>query len=204
MNRSGLQLYTSWTDAALLEALRTDDEGAFGEIYHRYCYRLFTVAYCKLKSREMAEELVQDLFEALWSKRATMQVQQLESYLLSAIRYRIINCIKTQRVKAGYELYCRLYQQGIDQSTEKLLAAQDLSTALQAGLDRLPEKSREVFRLSRLENHSVPEISVRLQLSEKAIEYHITKSLKILRTYLRDFLLTTWPIVLWLYFLDKS
>lgn len=199
MNRSGLRLYTCWTDAALLEALRTDDEGAFAELYQRYCYRLFTVACRKLKSREAAEELVQDLFEMLWSKRATLQVQQPEAYLLSAIRYRIINYIKSQRVQAGYELYCRLYQPAADQSTEKQLAAQDLSAALQAGLARLPEKSREVFRLSRLEHYTVPEISVRLRLSEKAIEYHITKSLKLLRGYLQEFLLTVWPLLLWLH-----
>lgn len=197
MNRSGLRQYTSWTDAALLEALRTDDADAFGEIYRRYCYRLFTMAYRKLRSREVAEELVQDLFEALWHKRATGQVQQLEPYLFTAIRYRVINYVKSQHVRAGYELYCRLYQPSTDQSTEKLLAAKDLHAALEAGLRRLPEKSREVFRLSRLEHYTVAEISGRLQLSEKAIEYHITKSLKLLRGYLQDFLLTAWPLLLW-------
>lgn len=197
MNRSYPLSYTSWTNGALLDALRADDEGAFGEIYKRYCYRLFTVAYCKLKSREVAEELVQDLFATLWSKRATCQVQQLEHYLFSAIRYRIINYIKSQKIKAGYEFYCQMRQAATDQDTEEFLALKDLDTAFEAGLNRLPQKSREVFRLSRLEHCTVPEISGRLHLSEKAIEYHITKSLKLLRVYLQDFLLVTFPLFLW-------
>ncbi|UOR06602.1 RNA polymerase sigma-70 factor [Hymenobacter aerilatus] len=198
MNRSGLLHYSLWPDAALLDALQTDNEGAFTEIYKRYCYRLFTVAYRKLKSREVAEELVQDLFATIWTKRAEGQIQNLEAYLFTALRYRIINYVKSQRVQTGYELYCRVAQSDATQNTEEQLAQQDLDTALQAGLDRLPEKSREVFRLSRLEHHTVPEISGRLQLSEKAIEYHITKSLKLLRGYLQDFLLVTWPLLLWI------
>jgi len=197
MNRSGLLQYSLWPDTALLDALQTGDEGAFGEVYKRYCYRLFTVAYRKLKSREVAEELVQDLFATLWSKRAEAQIQHLESYLFSALRYRIINYVKAQRVRAGYKLYCRVAQSDATSNTEEQLAHQDLHTALSAGLDRLPEKSREVFRLSRLEHHTVPEISGRLHLSEKAIEYHITKSLKLLRGYLQDFLLVTWPLLIW-------
>lgn len=198
MNRAGLLHYSFWPDTALLDAVQTGNEGAFEEVYKRYCYRLFTMAYRKLKSREVAEELVQDLFATLWTKRAEGQIQQLEPYLFSALRYRIINYVKSQRVRDGYALYCRLAQSDATHNTEEQLAHQDLNTALRAGLDRLPEKSREVFRLSRLEHHTVPEISGRLHLSEKAIEYHITKSLKLLRGYLRDFLLVTWPFLIWL------
>ncbi|RPD49882.1 RNA polymerase sigma-70 factor [Hymenobacter sediminis] len=191
-----LRMYASWPDAALLDAMQTDEEGAFGELYKRYCYRLFSVAYQKLKSREVAEELVQDLFADLWSRRATHQIQQIEYYLFSALRYRIINYIKAQKVKSGYELYCRLAPPEVSTNTEETLAAQDLSAALLAGVRKLPEKSRKIFQLSRLEHYSVPEISVRVNLSEKSVEYHLTKSLKLLRSYLRDFLVATLPLLL--------
>lgn len=188
MNSSSCS-YAAWTDAALLDALRADQEQAFAEIYKRYCYRLFTVAYRKLKSCEVAEELVQDLFTDLWTRRSNNQIQQLENYLFSAIRYRIINYIKAQKVKAGYELYCQISSSEADTDTEKTLALNDLSEALLASMRKLPEKSREIFHLSRLEHYTVPEISVRVKLSEKSVEYHLTKSLKLLRTYLRDYLL---------------
>ncbi|GGG29346.1 DNA-directed RNA polymerase sigma-70 factor [Hymenobacter glacieicola] len=188
-------MYASWPDAALLDAMRTDEEGAFEELYKRYCYRLFTVAYQKLKGREVAEELVQDLFTDLWSRRASHQIQQVEHYLFSAIRYRIINYIKAQKVRSGYELYCRISLSEANTDTEEALAAEDLSAALLAGVRKLPEKSREIFQLSRLEHYSVPEISVRVNLSEKSVEYHLTKSLKLLRSYLRDFLVALMPLL---------
>jgi RNA polymerase sigma-70 factor (family 1) len=180
--------YASWSDADLLAALYIDDEGSFAEIYRRYCYRLFTVADQKLKRREAAEELVQDLFENLWNRRATHQIEQLEKYLFSALRYRIINYIKAQQVRAGYELYCRLTTSEADTTTEEALAHGELSAALLAGVRRLPAKTREIFQLSRLEQYSVAEISGRVNLSEKTVEYHLTKSLKLMRSYLRDFL----------------
>ncbi|UOQ69835.1 RNA polymerase sigma-70 factor [Hymenobacter volaticus] len=196
---SSFCLYAAWTDAALLDALREDQEQAFTEIYKRYCYRLFTVAYRKLKNCEVAEELVQDLFADLWARRSSNQIEQLENYLFTAIRYRIINYIKAQQVKSGYELYCRLSTNEADTDTEKSLAFNDLSEALLASMRKLPEKSREIFQLSRLEHYSVSEISVRVKLSEKSVEYHLTKSLKLLRTYLRDYLLLILPLLVWIH-----
>jgi RNA polymerase sigma-70 factor (family 1) len=193
---SSLRAYASCSDAALLDALRADEEGAFAEIYKRYCYPLFSVAYRKLNDREVAEELVQDLFENLWSRRADSQIQQLSNYLFTAIKYRIINHLKGQKIKAGYELFCQLSapQAAADTATEDALALHDLSSALRASVQQLPEKSRQIFELSRLEHYSVAEISVRVNLSEKSVEYHLTKSLKLLRSYLRDFLAVILPL----------
>lgn len=175
-------------DDELLAALRADDRGAYAEIFRRYSSRLFELAYGKLKSRETAEELVQELFETLWLKRATSQAQQLEPYLLSAIKYRILNHIRACKVREAYATYCRLCQTEAVATTEEVIAFEDLNAALANGMKRLPEKSREIFRMSRLEQFSVPEIAIRVHLSPKAVEYHLTRALKMMRVHLRDFL----------------
>ena len=64
----------------------------------------------------------------------------------------------------------------------------DLARALEEKVKVLPEKTQEVFRLNRLEGRSVSEIANQLNLSEKAIEYHITRSRKELKLLLKDFL----------------
>ena len=65
----------------------------------------------------------------------------------------------------------------------------DLAEAVEVAVNRLPEKSRQVFRLNRLEGKSIREIANLMKLSEKAIEYHLTKSIKELKVHLRDFIL---------------
>ena len=55
-----------------------------------------------------------------------------------------------------------------------------------AGMEGLPQKTRKVFQLSRLEGRPVAEIAHLLNLSEKAIEYHLMRSLKHLRLHLKE------------------
>jgi RNA polymerase sigma-70 factor (family 1) len=186
-----MRAYSAWSDAALLTALAADDRTAFAEIYERYWYRVFAVAYRKLKSRETAEELVQDLFAGFWHKREQHSIQQLEHYLMAAINRRVIGHLRAHQVRAAYADYCRWYQTDTSEETEKTLAAADLSEAFAKALLLLPAQSREIFRLSRLEHFTVQEISVRLNLSSKAVEYHLTKSLRLLRGYLKDFVVAT-------------
>ncbi len=187
MSSPTLQAFASWSDEALLLALRADDRAAFAELYERHWYRVFALAYRKLKSRETAEELVQDLFAALWQMRQEQAIENLEHYLLSAINRRIISYLRSSQVRVAYADYCRWTQTDASQATEQDLAAADLSEAYAKALLRLPEQSREVFKLSRLEHFSVHEISLRLNLSVKAVEYHLTKSMRLLRGHLRDF-----------------
>jgi RNA polymerase sigma-70 factor (family 1) len=172
-----------------------DDWRAFAEIYERHWYRVFAVAYRKLKSRETAEELVQELFTALWHKRAELTITQLEDYLLVAINHRVLTYIRAHRVRAHYADYCRNLATDATQETEETLAVADLSAAFLRGVELLPKKSQEVFRLSRLEHQSVEEIAARLDVTPKAVEYHLTKSLKRLRLYLRDFLVVLAPLL---------
>jgi RNA polymerase sigma-70 factor (ECF subfamily) len=186
--RPAQEAYAAQDDAALVQALRQGDTVAFAEIYERYWWPLFQLAARKLGSREAAEELVQDLFTTLWHKRAEHQIQHLQHYLHAAVRHRVIDCLKARAPRETYVAYhgTRLTQP--DHSTEEEVAAHDLSGALQASLTQLPDHTREVFRLSRFEHQSVPEIAGRLNLSRKTVEYHLTRALKQLRISLKDFL----------------
>lgn len=190
MNTSSQRTRTAWADEALLQALVQGDRAAFAEIYERYWQRLLGLAYQKLKSREVAEELVQDLFATLWHKRTEHQIEHLEHYLVGAINRRILGHLRAHQVRTAYLDYCRWHQQVTTQETEQTLAEADLSEAFAKALLCLPEQSREIFRMSRLEHVSVQEIAERLQLSTKAVEYHLTKSRRLLRGYLRDFVVT--------------
>lgn len=195
MSSSPLRVYASWTDAALLEAVALDNWRAFSELYERYWYRVFALAYRKLKSRETAEELVQELFTTFWHKRGQQAITQVEDYLMVAINHRVLSYIRANRVRAHYADYCRNLTTDATHETEETLAASDLSAAFMRGVELLPNKSREVFRLSRLEHQSVEEIAARLDVTPKAVEYHLTKSLKRLRLYLRDFLVMLAPLL---------
>ena len=160
---------------------------AFEEIYRRYWYRLYSLAYQQTSIREDAEELVQEVFLKLWSRRSEVVIRHLGLYLTVAVKNQGYDYIKSQISYRKYQEYLILQELHLHHSTDETVNYTDLTQAVEKALDRLPEKSAEVFRRSRFENQSVREIALGLSLSEKAVEYHITKSLRFLKDTLKDY-----------------
>jgi RNA polymerase sigma-70 factor (family 1) len=175
------------SDEELLIRLREGDEKAFIEIYERFWYKMYLMAYQRLRKKELARELVQNLFLKLWEKRHSLQIRQLENYLFVSIRHAIIDHINARLVADHYREYCSVFAAVKEETTARMVAFDEVSNALEEGLTRLPEKSQQVFRLSRLDHWPVDKIARHLALSEKTVQYHLTRSLKFLRAYLKEF-----------------
>lgn len=182
--------HTEISDSELLNLLKQEgDTFAFEEIYNRYWDKLYGAAYKRIRSNEIAEELVQDLFTDMWTRRKTLIINTLlPIYLLTAIRYRVINYMHKEMVKNSYEQKVILTANNFDNSTEEIVIASDLNSQIQTQVELLPIKCREVFELSRKEHKSNKEIAQCLGISEKTVENHITRALRQLRTCLNSFL----------------
>ena len=187
----------NWTETQLLASLKNGGRDAFTEIYERFWYQLYRVAYQKTSSKEVAEELVQDLFVSLWQRRETLTVNQLSNYLFSSIKYSVIDFIESKTVQEKYKTYYETFNADSDHRTEQLLDYKDLHEAIEKELQLLPDKTQEIFRLSRFEHQSIPEIAKQLQIPEKTVEYHLSKALKFLRENLRDFMLAVFFCLNW-------
>lgn len=174
----------------LLTALRSGDEQAFSIIFKRHWYHLYSAAYSKVQSHEVAEEIVQDLLVTLWEKRSILLITNLSHYLNVSLKNRCIDHIRRNATKEKYWQYIKSYFPVMN--VEEEVIAHELEEALEKGIEELPEKSRMIFKLNRLEGLSNSEIAAKIQLSEKSVEYHITKSLKQLRKYLKDFVVSIW------------
>lgn len=176
--------YQKLSDEELVDFLKSDNETAFEEIYNRYWYKLFGVAYHEIGTKEEAEELVHDLFESLWNRRQASVIKHLSSYLVVSIKHLSTNYIKSQITQRKYQEYLIFSQMQQSNSTDETVHFTDLSKAVEEAMKKLPEKSCEIFKLSRFENQSVKDIAHRMNLSEKAVEYHLTKTLKVLKEQL--------------------
>ena len=179
--------YSVLSDAVLAKLLQTGDEEAFQAIYRKYWHPLLVVARKKLYSQENAEELIQDLFVDLWERRETIQIEELKKYLFGAVKYKILNHIKALLIRQKYENFKNADLSDCDYHTENLLAYEDLNKALELGIAHLPDKTRQIFQLNRLENQSVRQISLQLSIPERTVEYHIMQSLRTLRFHLKEY-----------------
>ena len=188
--------YRLLSDEVLLKLLKISDELAFKELYSRYWKRLFYSVLNKINSKEVAEDIVQSLFVDLWDKRERHSIQNLPGYFDTAVKYRVINYIKAVISKRVHlSIFTENQEQG-ESNADLNLLIEELNTTIDKAIRQMPQKTQTVFRLSRFESYSNKEISGKLHLSEKAVEYHITQSLKTLRIYLKDFMLFDLLIIL--------
>ena len=179
-------LIRTYSDNQLLLRLKAGNENAYDELFRRYWHKAFRVACGKVKSRELAEEIVQDIFMDLWNKRASLSIESFDKYLYTCIRYQSLNKIRSQLVHKKYWEYYRAFIPTDEQTTEKTVHFNDLLASIETCLNQLPRKTKEVFYMNKLEGRSLKEIANMLRLSEKAIEYHLSRSLKELKGYLRN------------------
>jgi RNA polymerase sigma-70 factor (ECF subfamily) len=179
---------TDHNEQLLLQSMRNGSVDAFEQIFKRYWHPLYILAKSKVREHQEAEEIIQNIFSTLWEKRETLLITNLSMYLQKSVRNRVLNLIREKITQQKYWDYYKTFIPDL-RVTENSAAFNDLNEAVEEAVNLLPEKSREVFKLSRIEGRTNAEIANLLHLSEKAIEYHLTRSLRKLRLHLRDHML---------------
>ena len=184
-------MITQVKDEQLLASLKDDDEYAFREIYNKYWRKLYIVAANRVDSEQDAEEIVQDIFAALWIRRKCIVITDdgLGKYLTASVKYRVIKTLGKYAIKQNY-LNSIPTSRCIDDSTQQWLAFEELKDELARYVKQLPDKCQLVFKMSRELGYSQKQIAAELSISEKTVEAHLQKAFKILRSKLASILLT--------------
>jgi RNA polymerase sigma-70 factor (ECF subfamily) len=186
----------SLQDNLWLEQLKSDDQKAFTSIYNHYWKKLFLYALSKVGTRETAEEIVHDVFADFWARRHETQVHStLEGYLIQAVKFTVYKHIRTSRNREAHiqAIAHYLYEHQVQSqpSPDKL----DIEKRFSESLNRLPERCREVFELSREQDLSYREIALRLSISPKTVENQISKALRFLRVAMKDYIVSILVII---------
>ena len=176
---------TSQSEHLLIADLKKGSKEAFDEIYRLYAGRL--LAYCMqyTKCREDAEEIVQDVFVALWSTRqAIRQEETLRSLLFTISKRRVINAYRSTLNSPVYEDYVN-YQNELSAGEDcHPMEYEQYVRIVKDALHRLPSTQRRVIGLSRFSQLSNKEIAERLSLSEQTVKNQLSIGLKALRELL--------------------
>ena len=177
-----------YTDQEILELLQNNSEKAIDILFRQYYRFICKAVYKILPDATLVEDLCQEVFYELWRKRQQLHINtSLKAYLSRAARNKALNYIRDQKIILEGEEKQPLLQskiQGINQQLE----AQELKELIDQAIDRLPERCRMVFILSRFEDLSYKEIGAELGISVKTVENQISKALKMLRAQLGEYL----------------
>jgi RNA polymerase sigma-70 factor (family 1) len=179
--------FKACSDEGLLVLLKHQELGAFEEIYLRYWKKLYSAAYKRLASRESAEEIVQDIFTSLWVHRHTARIEILSSYLVTAVKYKVINHLEKEISRRQYAEAQIQSVVSVDNSTEETVLLNELNSALEKEVQKLPPKRKQIFKMSREDHLSIKQVASNLGISEKTAENQLGKALKVLKLNLKHF-----------------
>ncbi len=177
-------------DAGLVARIRQGDARALETVFRTYGPGLVVYATRCLGSPDAADDLVQDLFLALWQGRERLDVREsLAVYLYRAARNRVLNVHRHERLiqrTSGVLIRELAAEAGDDPTAHTDLVEGEIAAALGRVMAALPPRSREVFLLNRERGLSYSEIAGALGLSIKTVESHMARALRGLRTHLRS------------------
>ncbi|GAA4362014.1 RNA polymerase sigma-70 factor [Hymenobacter saemangeumensis] len=184
---------------ARLAQLRRHDEAAWMEtVFKAYYAPLGQVAYRVVRDKQVAEDLLQDVFLRLWQGRAALpDILSYRAYLTratlnSALRYQQ----RSQRQVAWDEAPPETTAAPVAPEALAALHQHDTEAAVAAALDRLPPQCRVVFELSRYEEMSYQQIAEALEISPKTVENQMGKALRVLRGVLASTLRDLYSVLL--------
>lgn len=164
-----------------------DDREAFKTLFFDFYPSLCVFAQQYIPSHDTCEDIVQDTFFQLWKNRKKIEVNSsFRNYLTTCVRNNCLDHLRKQTVRHNYA--SGQSEPAYTDTPEDVLTIRELGEKLQIILQVLPEHIRTAFEMSRFENLTYNEIAEKMSLSPKTIESYISKTLRILRAELKEYL----------------
>lgn len=166
-------------DFQLLNNIKRDDPLALKTLFAKYFHPLCYFSFQIVKSTELAEETVSDVFAELWIKRAGINIQtSLKSYLYTAVKNRSINYYKQEKRLSEPIVPDQLHLVTSVATADQLANQQDLEKQIEELLNQLPEKRGLIFRMNRIDGLSYQEIADILSISVHTVQNQMIKAVK--------------------------
>jgi RNA polymerase sigma-70 factor (family 1) len=170
----------------LLQSVAHGDKGAFEKLYEQHEGGLEKYVFFITRSREITEEIIQDIFVAIWQKREQLPaLTSFRSYLYTIARNRVISYLRSLKTRYKIvELNDTTPGNSQADTDHRVLYSQYYKMVLDA-IELLPDRRREVFTLSLEEDLTLDEMAQRLGLSKSTIKQHLYSASAFVREYLQ-------------------
>lgn len=169
----------------LLIRLKNHDHAAFTVIYNQYSGKLFRYALKIIKSTQIAEDAVQDVFVKLWDNAGTLQIgSSLQAYLYRSVYYYLLNLIKRGAVEHKFVDEIMNSAAQASQCTEESVFYKETLKQVQFAVESLPPQRKLIFEMGRYQGMSHRQIAQELQIADSTVNNQIVKALKTIKEHL--------------------
>jgi RNA polymerase sigma-70 factor (family 1) len=160
--------------------IKTSEQELFKKYFNTYYKPIRNYLYYKCGDVDVADDTVQQVFMKLWEVRDTIKPETVKALLYSIATNALLNHFKHQKVVYNF-VATQISEEQVSESADFDLQQNEFKEKLQRVLDKMPEKTREIFLMNRIEELKYSEIAERLDLSVKAIEKRMHQALEIVR-----------------------
>lgn len=176
----------------------TEDIRMLNRLLDDYKGRFIRFANSYVQDVSVAEDFTMEAFMDYWEGRGVLLPDSnVPAYILTLIKHKCLNHLKrkqlqediSERMRAVAEWELNIQRASLELCDPKDLFTREIREIVNRTLEQLPEQTRRIFIMSRIENKSRKEIAVELGMTPKGVEYHIAKALTALRVNLKDYYL---------------
>ena len=176
------------TDAELQMQIAAGDESSFQLLFERHRAKLFNYLLSILKCKEIAEELVIDVFLRLWTGRELLtEIQNMDAFLHKVAYNKAIDFLRIASRNASLQKLVRreIMASSKERSADYRLQEQEYREIIRRAIHQLSPQRRLVFMLSRVEGLTYDQIAERLNLSRNTVRNTLAETLRSIRSHLR-------------------
>ncbi|TDQ82825.1 RNA polymerase sigma-70 factor [Sphingobacterium yanglingense] len=167
--------------------LKNKDKEAFKVFFYEYKDAVYKYACLHIKEPDLAEDIVQETFTRFWNKVTDIDISQnIKSYLFTIARNLVFDELRKRLLFESYSSYYQKTKEGYSNSNEDQLYFNELEKLYQEAISLLPEKRRQIFQLSKLENLSNEEIAEMLDISINTVRDQLVKSNKFVKSFILE------------------
>ncbi len=180
----------SQQETILLEKVKNSDQKAFQKLFSDFHDTLFRFVAYRVKDSDLAEDITQETFLRIWKNRKSLIPKKSFFSLIARISTNLCyDHFRHIEVRNRHKDQIPEYGKSYFDDPEAVNNAKILQDEIQKIVnDKLPDKCRSIFILSRIEGHSNPEIAEILGLSIRTVENQIYRALKVLKKNLKNYL----------------
>lgn len=184
------------SDGALIEKVRKGDRDAFKAIYGQYQTQLLAYVLGIIKSRPMADDIVQEAFIKVWLKRGELDPDlNFSGYLFKVAKNLVLNqftkIARDERLKQEVLKNCKK----ASNPTQNAITFKEYQQIADKIIEKFPPQQRLIYKLSRHEGKNNKEIAAELHLNVKTVQNHLGLALNALKKDLRQVAEITLPFL---------
>lgn len=182
-----MRLTNLHNEQLLLQKIAESDEASFAEIYEVYSDPLNQFVLKYVKSKELSNDIIQEVFIRIWEHRDELPaIESFKAYLFTIARNLTLNFLKRASKENTVKAEIARNYKSVFCITEDRLLSDQYKQFIEEVLQSLPPQTRTVFRLCREEEKSYDEVAACLGISRNAVKKHIVRSHKFFKEQLLD------------------